>query len=129
MDKYYDLGGDFFVVRYERHDYFTRFKAWEVAGYGSKPLFGDDFEETFEQLTPFIEGSVKWDGCANFRFPGQSECMLHSCDRRDLTNIGVLLGRVFDQCVAVCDHSSELDDETESVVEDGPFPWKQEEIP
>ena len=28
---------------------------------------------------PWMEGSLKWDGCINYKYPGQEHCMLHNC--------------------------------------------------
>lgn len=34
----------------------------------------------------WMSGSVKWDGCLNFNFPGSESCMLHACDFEDAAN-------------------------------------------
>ena len=49
----------------------------------------------------FMSGSVKWDGCSNFRFDGQDDCMLHTCDREGMEAIGTLLTRIWDTATEI----------------------------
>lgn len=49
----------------------------------------------------FASGSIKWDGCSNFRFDEQDRCMLHGCDREYLVNVGQVLARVHDEALAL----------------------------
>lgn len=46
---------------------------------------------------PYINGSVKWDGCSNWLFDDQvGGNMLHGCSRRDIQRYGDVLGRCWD---------------------------------
>ena len=109
MEVCYSLGSEHehYLVRYDSHEYHTDFRAWHVAAIGDGQLyFGDNAQHTrADDVAPLVAGSVKWDGCANFEFPEQVECMLHTCSREGLTNIGLLLGRIYDQCAALCPKS------------------------
>ena len=51
--------------------------------------------ESLDEAEVFAEGSVKWDGCANFTIGEPDEC-IHTCDREGLIKIGTLLARVHD---------------------------------
>ena len=55
-----------------------------------------DRTSDIEQARVFLEGDLKWDGCCNFQFPEQNECMLHTCGRHDMAGIGELLLFIYD---------------------------------
>lgn len=59
-------------------------------------IMSPDTVEDFDRAETYVSGSIKWDGCVNFTFDAQDECMLHACSREDLLNLGVLLARVHD---------------------------------
>lgn len=142
LDVFYRLGNKHYFVRYSPvlyngTSYSTDFKAFEVTGWSiptpSTPTFGDNHLATdnpvSEQVTPFISGRVKWDGCTNFdfNFPENGGCMLHECDREGLVNIGLLLGRIWDQCAALCPTTIDyMKEEAQPVVADSGFPWEAE---
>ena len=128
MQKVYELDKQYYLARYEVHEYWTNFWVWESSGLSEEGLlFGDEFQPDHTKEKPFINGSVKWDGCANIGFPQLEDCALHTCDRKGLTDIGVLLGRVWDECAALCEKSADyVDAEAQEVVEDGPFPWEKQ---
>lgn len=45
----------------------------------------------------YLHGGIKWDGCSNLLFNENAEnCCLHFCGRRDASNVGVLLGAMYD---------------------------------
>ena len=44
----------------------------------------------------FLSGHVKWDGCSNVVFDEQEQAALHFCGKEMATNVGVLLGRIYD---------------------------------
>jgi hypothetical protein len=76
-----------YSVDFVRHSHSVEFHAYDEEAHG----FGKDSRELF------VTGHVKWDGCTNFSF-NDSPCMLHTCSRESLVYIGVLLGKIFDQC-------------------------------
>jgi hypothetical protein len=46
-----------------------------------------DFKTDPTQAMPLAEGSLKWDGCIDFRFPGQESRMLHFCSAKSFENL------------------------------------------
>lgn len=67
---------------------------------------GNDWTADPTESKVILEGYVKWDGCSNWDFhPAdtgaepdgtQHRHMKHGCTKEDLTNYGVLLGRLWD---------------------------------
>ena len=43
-----------------------------------------------------IEGSIKWDGCSNLNLYPDEECMTHFCGRESATDLGEVLGKMYD---------------------------------
>lgn len=83
MEVYYDMGGSMFVVDYSPGEWSVGFECRELGGYDHEgPVFFED-------------------GCINYDFPGARDCMLHECGRSGLVALGVLLGRIHDQCAAL----------------------------
>lgn len=72
--------------------------SWNRSGHDSSP----DPVELLSEAEVFCSGDVKWDGCANFHFDEQERCMLHTCGRDGIANIGILLGRVHDLAKELC---------------------------
>lgn len=69
----------------------------EIMGHGegapgsyTVPLYGlmdrgQDFPSAdIARSEPYCQGTVKWDGCCNFTFPFQDDCMLHRCGEGDM---------------------------------------------
>lgn len=54
------------------------------------------YVDNIEEADSFISGEIKWDGCSNFIFDEQKECMLHTCDRGSMIAIGEVLARTWD---------------------------------
>lgn len=75
------------------------FLAYEVAGNltdeNKTPLYGDSFSENIEDAEVFLRGSVKWDGCSNWDFPGLEDVMMHFCSVQDAKNLGILFERIY----------------------------------
>jgi hypothetical protein len=94
------------IFRKEESDPITYFELYQISGYDSKSKcaiyprkrasVSTHSTNVLAEAEVFASGSVKWDGCTNFMFPGQEECMLHECNRVSLVNIGVALSRVWD---------------------------------
>jgi len=53
--------------------------------------------EAFEILSSerFLHGSIKWDGCSNWHFDIQDDCMIHFCSAQDAAAIGVLFSELY----------------------------------
>ncbi len=46
---------------------------------------------------PYVDGSVKWDGCANYSV-GTEGCMMHACERDHIAKLGRVLVAIYDRC-------------------------------
>ncbi len=55
-----------------------------------------DTTTDIEKAQVYVSGGLKWDGCCNFRFDEQENCMLHTCGKKGMTDIGKALERVHD---------------------------------
>lgn len=88
---------------------FVSFKVLDVKGLTEhgEPLYEptedapenpDGYTDTTDPLhaEPYLHGSVKWDGCSDWRFDEQDNCMLHGCSRADVQRFGDVLGRCWD---------------------------------
>jgi hypothetical protein len=86
------------------------FEVLEIAGEQVAPfkavLFkrrGDTFDEWTADPTAadvFLSGSIKWDGCSNWNFDAQQDCMLHFCGVKQASGIGRLMARMYDIAAA-----------------------------
>lgn len=81
------------VMEGDVDSHYVDFKVYELDS--EKGAGGEDCDEVF------LSGSVKWDGCSNFKFDEQDRCMLHCCTRQHMANIGILLVRVHELAEAV----------------------------
>lgn len=45
----------------------------------TKDQTDDGWNSTDKTIPAFIKGSIKWDGCINYDYPGLKDCMLHEC--------------------------------------------------
>jgi hypothetical protein len=55
-----------------------------------------------ERKPPFLHGTIKWDGCSHNYFDGEGrpgDGYLHGCGRGDMTRLGDLFDRLFDQAL------------------------------
>lgn len=88
----------------------VNWEARKVIGYDDKkPIFEDsngvNVEEAAKSVV-FLKGSTKWDGCSNFEFPEQEECMHHTCSRHSMEVFGLLLGRLYDESAFIMKRES-----------------------
>ena len=94
-----------FTVVMEGEDY-PKFKLYEIDGFMEQPqgpLLAPYYQVTkdgkcvdvtdVDEAEWFAEGSVKWDGCSDWRF---MEGYYHACTREMLANIGEVLSRCWD---------------------------------
>ena len=63
---------------------------WSLPG-GSRTYVTDDISEAER----FLHGSIKWDGCSNWHFDIQDDCMIHFCSAQDAAAIGVLFAELY----------------------------------
>lgn len=93
------------VVGQDKFDHSVDFKifpAWETTTIATGRVelnyqksgahFSPDPIVDIEDAEVFLEGFLKWDGCINYRFPTQDQCMLHGCG----SETGADLKEVFD---------------------------------
>jgi len=52
----------------------------------------------------FLIGRIKWDGCSHINF---SDTYFHGCSRQDLLNIGEILAKAHDKCIALMGREDE----------------------
>ena len=62
------------IAGYDTSDGHALFERWNE-GY-------DTVVDTPSEATPYAHGSIKWDGCSDWFFDEQDECMLHFCNRK-----------------------------------------------
>ena len=104
-----DLG---FLVVAQPSEYLVDYKIYDVIGYDTadnefvyERAGATDSMDTTKDLAEaqiFIQGHIKWDGCSNWSFDVQDECMLHCCDRHDLERIGLILATCWDWTAELC---------------------------
>jgi hypothetical protein len=101
------IGEDFGVtVRYRVFGHYVDFKAspvlyltedqphYEIKGAQSLP---DDSTPDFDQSERWLEGSVKWDGCAHYWF-GDDEAYIHLCGANDAQQLAEIITIVHRRC-------------------------------
>lgn len=75
-----------------------------------KPLYHKKDDEGWnpqydiEKAALYCHGSVKWDGCSDWHFDEQDDCMLHGCSQQDLLNLGIVLARCWDWTAELLDN-------------------------
>jgi len=91
----------------EAPDHVMRFRVYSIMCKPGEP--GSEFEhkkiewckevgthneptDNIDDATIFLEGSVKWDGCSNWKFPDA----VHFCERSQMIGIGEVLAFCFD---------------------------------
>lgn len=98
-----------FTCRLRAYEYHADFELFEQMSLpGEKPTeytrrganFTGDTVTDLDKAELFADGGVKWDGCANFMFNQDSQgspTNLHTCSRKALMNVGLVLARVWDE--------------------------------
>lgn len=105
-----------FVVVAESHSHWVEYKIydveyWDTSGVYDTPRFQragavshPDVVESTEESEPYISGSVKWDGCSNWKFDEQDRgTMLHGCCRKDVLRYGQILAACWDLTAQLCE--------------------------
>jgi hypothetical protein len=104
-----DLG---FTVIAKPSSYKVNYKIYDVVGtdvdnkYLYERVGAEASMDTVEDLTEaqiFAHGSVKWDGCSDWHFDIQDDCMIHSCSRHGLERIGLILAACWDWTAELCE--------------------------
>ena len=104
---------EYYVVA-EANGYVMDFKVYEtIRDYGEPTTLqflraggdhGMDIVTTTAEAQVYASGAVKWDGCSNWVFDELNRCALHFCSRGEATNVGVMMGRVYDLAADLISH-------------------------
>lgn len=100
------------TVVYTMHEHYVEFFAAEIftdsatredntLGIVYESLDGNsnmDWETDPLKAFPFVQGSVKWDGCVNYEVGDQDRVMQHACDKGDLARLSYVLLAIYDRC-------------------------------
>lgn len=86
------------------HDIVLEFMVFKVTGeyadgtssFELRDSSSCDATENLSEAQVFLSGSIKWDGCSNWHFDDQDNCMLHFCGVKDASSIGRLMERMYD---------------------------------
>jgi hypothetical protein len=93
--------GYYLIMEEGDNECFADFKVYKIVD-DKELVFQNKYEDVsfpttkVEDAEVFVSGSLRWDGCCNFNFDCQDDCMIHTCEREELLNIGVLLSRIWD---------------------------------
>lgn len=99
LDDEYRSHVDFRAVEISGTDCFENGQQYE-RGYRVKG-WTSSHEFTYDphNAEPYVEGSVKWDGCVNFLVGDHdSQVMMHACSREDLERISTTLTVIYEHC-------------------------------
>lgn len=107
MDGLISLYPAFYAVQVNMvNDLVMGFKVYSVMGFNgedNKELLlrkSDDVvpveSTSLEDAEVFMEGSIKWDGCINYHFPAQNDCMLHACGRGVIKDFDLIFSKLYD---------------------------------
>lgn len=102
----------FTVVAYA-YEHYVEYFIYDIVGFeddnADKPLWqragshtSPDCVETLDQAEVYLSGSIKWDGCSNWKFDEQDRCMLHACDREGLLRYGLVMALCWDWMDEIC---------------------------
>lgn len=98
------------TVVYTLHEHFVEFFAAEIFtdtafkdGAPMGVVYGAldsnlDWETDPLKAFPYIRGSVKWDGCVNYKVGDQDRAMMHACGKNDLARVSHVLLAIYERC-------------------------------
>lgn len=68
-----------------------------VAGtlYERYEMYSDEGTLNPAEADIFLSGAIKWDGCSDWKFDGQDNCLLHFCSMESATSIGRLMEHMY----------------------------------
>lgn len=112
-----------FVIVADPDEYSVCYKVYEIVGEEIHPKPGLMFHkedenhschpnrvDTIEEATPYLDGSVKWDGCSNWTvgYNDTQVYMMHFCSREQLENLGKVMAKCWDLTKELCPHWIDL---------------------
>jgi hypothetical protein len=110
---YKDLG---YVVLYGVERHYITFMVFEILSLEPKILLHAKHEdsrpnpvETFEDAEVFLAGRIKWDGCADLNWAPDDDGYHHYCSRKQATEIGTLLHRIYELASDAMPNYEDLD--------------------
>ena len=90
-----------FTVVATPYDSYCEFNVYEIIAREPKLLWNlpsghsPDPTEHLAEAQKFLHGYVKWDGCSNWHFDIQDDCMIHFCSSEQAEDIGVLFRELY----------------------------------
>ena len=119
-DLHTDIG---YIVLYGVDEYRIVFHVFEILSTEPKILLHSKHDdsrpspvETFEDAEIFLIGSIKWDGCADLNWAPDDEGYHHYCSRKQSTEVGTLLYRLYELASAVMPIMQEPKNEKKSII-------------
>ena len=100
-----------FTVVATPNEYYVDYKIYDHEGGDDKGNYlfhkkgADDYPNPVESMNDadiFIHGTVKWDGCSNWYFDEQDNCMLHGCSKEYIVRFGLILGECWELTKKLC---------------------------
>jgi hypothetical protein len=55
-----------------------------------------DWVDTIEEAGKFLHCSIKWDGCSDWHFDEQDDCMIHFCGKNHMKEMHKLMDMLYD---------------------------------
>jgi hypothetical protein len=103
----------------QKYSHAVCYKVYEVVGEHQDGSFvfhkeeGDihpNVVQTIEDATPYLDGSVKWDGCSNWTvgYNDSRAYLMHFCSREQLENLGKVMARCWDLTRELCPNWQDL---------------------
>ncbi len=96
---YDDIG---YSVDCEVCEYHVRFIVYGIGGYlqptnerSYRRETGSGWTESLAEAHADFSGTIKWDGCSDWNMM-PDEVNLHFCSKEGATDLGILLGRLYD---------------------------------
>ena len=88
----------------------VRYAIYDIVGQKVDDSFipvwlADDDRQTdkMDDAQVFLSGNVRWDGCSNWYFNAQNECMIHACNRKEVERIGEVMALCWDWTAELCE--------------------------
>jgi hypothetical protein len=87
------------------HEYHCDFFVYAIIGensdgtvYYNKLNYDTSLEivDEISEAQVYLHGSIKWDGCSDWHFDEQDDCMLHFCSVEQAKDIGNLFERMYE---------------------------------
>lgn len=64
-------------------------------------VYSNVFPDDDSCKVDYLKGSIKMDGCSNWMFLVDKDCMLHACTRDELSHPSFILESLYDHAVSI----------------------------